>query len=204
MSNLIVGGLITLAGSAVVQVVVVPWVTTRRRHRERWEDSVIELLSVLEVELPIALRQLRRPAIGLQQVNQRLADTDTWDAHRPPLDALKSQYTAEAAEMNDRLNDLRAHAFRLTERVMLYNKSATFWPEFALKLFELEASLMSLDSDSASFDQQWNEAHDRRAELVKKIKVVSQGMRPPRPRPLRRVTRPLRRREPDRPELPHP
>lgn len=39
----VVGALIALAGSLVVQLVFVPQVETRRRHDERWEQAVLDL-----------------------------------------------------------------------------------------------------------------------------------------------------------------
>ena len=45
----------TLAGTVLVQLVVVPVVQARTRGRERWEKDVLSLAALLEEELPRAL-----------------------------------------------------------------------------------------------------------------------------------------------------
>ncbi|QGN47946.1 hypothetical protein GKC29_14540 [Micromonospora sp. WMMC415] len=52
--TVLVGGLVTLAVTCVVQILVVPWVQGRGRRRERWEKDVTELLVVFEEEVPAA------------------------------------------------------------------------------------------------------------------------------------------------------
>src|SRR5438128_1545755 len=41
--SVLLGGLITLAVTALVQILIIPWVQTRTRRRDRWEKDVIEL-----------------------------------------------------------------------------------------------------------------------------------------------------------------
>lgn len=53
---MVFGGFITLAGTAVVQVIVIPQVQARTRRRERWENDVMELAALVDEELPPAIR----------------------------------------------------------------------------------------------------------------------------------------------------
>lgn len=48
--NVLLGGVITLAATCLVQIFVIPWVQARSRRREKWEKDVAELLVVFEEE----------------------------------------------------------------------------------------------------------------------------------------------------------
>jgi hypothetical protein len=53
--SLLLGGLITLATTAVVQILIIPWVQRRSRLRERWEADVIKLTTLLKDKLPTSV-----------------------------------------------------------------------------------------------------------------------------------------------------
>lgn len=93
MSDLLLGGLITLAGSAVVQVVIVPWVTAQRRHRERWEDTIIELLSVVDLKYADAISRLRSSSSLVRAVRTRLAKFTTGGYDRRHRSASRTSTT---------------------------------------------------------------------------------------------------------------
>ena len=62
--SVLLGGLITLAVTALVQIVIIPWVQVRTRRRDRWEKDVIELDVLIRWELPSLLSRQRDAAIG--------------------------------------------------------------------------------------------------------------------------------------------
>ena len=202
MSNLILGGLITLAGSAVVQVVIVPWVTTRRRHRERWEETVIELSALIEVDIAAAAKHLTRSSKLVREVRTRLSRVTTGGFDRVGLERLEDQYNSEALATDERLTELRSQAFRLFEHAKLYHRSADYWEQLQAALLRLDLSLvladyrssvdMKVDSDEVT--QNWELVEKCRKALVVKLKEVSDPMRPPRVRPIRRFAKHATRR----------
>src|SRR3954470_1624710 len=60
--QVLLGGLVTLAVTAVVQILIIPWVQRRNRRRERWERDVIELETLLHHELRGAIDDAERAA----------------------------------------------------------------------------------------------------------------------------------------------
>jgi hypothetical protein len=47
MESRVLGGLIALAVTAVIQSLIIPWVQRRNRRRERWEEDVIEISALI-------------------------------------------------------------------------------------------------------------------------------------------------------------
>jgi hypothetical protein len=50
VQSLLIGGLITLIGTILVQILIIPSVQRRTRKRERWERDITELQTLMENE----------------------------------------------------------------------------------------------------------------------------------------------------------
>ncbi|MFC0100219.1 hypothetical protein ACFFKH_22185 [Micromonospora marina] len=83
--NLLLGGLITLVVTALVQIFVIPRVQRYNRRVERWEKEITELANLLEEDLPRALKTLSYAVISLD-VNRTLKKE--WTAEGPMLRSL--------------------------------------------------------------------------------------------------------------------
>src|SRR5690242_15085616 len=59
MANVLIGGMITLIVTALVQIFVIPWVQRRTRALERWEKDVVELMSLVNEQMNDALSKLQ-------------------------------------------------------------------------------------------------------------------------------------------------
>ncbi|WP_406036620.1 hypothetical protein OG799_19410 [Micromonospora sp. NBC_00898] len=55
IGEVVFGGAVTLAGTLVVQLFVIPAVQARTRGQERWERDILELAAVIEEEFPRSL-----------------------------------------------------------------------------------------------------------------------------------------------------
>jgi hypothetical protein len=78
----LLGGLITLAVTAFVQIAIIPWVQTRTRRRERWEKHVVELDALLRWELPEALSDAKTQG---EQMRWRSASHEYAAAEQLPV-----------------------------------------------------------------------------------------------------------------------
>ncbi len=94
MRNVLVGGLLTLAVTLLVQWFVVPRVEARKRREERWETDVRALGELLTVEMPAALTALQAAlwwrgeiqavrvwSMGERELYERRASNELRDAH---------------------------------------------------------------------------------------------------------------------------
>src|SRR3989442_408187 len=70
-ASVLLGGAVTLAVTSAVQILVVPRVQARTRRRERWEKNVIELVGMLEEELPRTLQNVWLAGHSLRLVKER-------------------------------------------------------------------------------------------------------------------------------------
>lgn len=194
VQSVLLGGLITLAVTAVVQIFVIPWVQRRTRGLERWEKDVIELVTVVNEEWPerdVALRnalRLRR-AMRVRAAEMR-ADGDKTADH------LARQANAGAQPAYTEAHDLTTRMAMLLRRCTLVNTQAPYWSNVFNRLFTLIRELRELNPErsdvlmsGADLDkhfQQMSEAHDRLSEALLKI---SMPVKPPPIYPARRALR---------------
>ncbi|MEU4237917.1 hypothetical protein [Actinoplanes sp. NPDC026619] len=119
--NLLLGGLITLAVTALVQIMIIPWVQQRNRRMERWEDDLNELTNILREEIPPAYF---KATVAVSQF-YTLRREDPSDQHE---DALAR---TSAAFDRDR-DELWRHVVRanlLKRRIRLVRRDSPYWPE---------------------------------------------------------------------------
>ena len=180
VGQLLLGGLITLAGTAIVQIFIIPWVQTRNRRRERWEGDVIELETLLHDELPDAIAAARTSAeryLGAKR-----------DAH--PAQAavvsfagqLKSAATDDAHELLEIIRSVRT----LEKRVRLVNRRAFLWATLQSDLRLLTEQLgraseawRGAEEDDAAHRHVWTVLQDCLDNAVQTLELVSIPMKPP-------------------------
>ena len=180
MRQLLLGGLITLAGTAIVQIFIIPWVQTRNRRRERWEGDVIELETLLHDELPDAIVAARTSAdryLGAKR-----------DAH--PAQAavvsfagqLKTAATDDAHELLEMVRSVKT----LEKRVRLVNRRAFLWGRLQgdLRLLTEQLARASeawrgAEDDDATHRHVWTVLQDCLDNAVRTLELVSVPMKPP-------------------------
>jgi hypothetical protein len=197
--NLILGGLITLAGTCIVQILVIPWVQGRNRRRERWENNVTEMVTLLEEELPRALEHLRSETYKLRLV--RVHEAEFAVSHPDKTKEFAEQFVApillSLREDSEKVSELRTRLRLLMERSMLVNRSAPLWRgvmrdvlTFDIQLWRADPLLESvLGLSDDAFTELWKEVNDRHEAAVATVKTISGPMRPPRTYPHRRLRR---------------
>ena len=63
--QILLGGLITLVVTVIVQIIVIPLVQRRTRRLERWEDALIELVDIHDVQMGAPLDRHSAAVISL-------------------------------------------------------------------------------------------------------------------------------------------
>lgn len=111
VAPVVIGALIALAGSYVLQVIVVPWVDAKKRRAQRWEDDVHAMGEFLTFDLPRAVAALHRElnSLALVQAKPESARSSLITALKDP----QTRASAAAAE----LSGLRIRLDWLADRV---------------------------------------------------------------------------------------
>ena len=199
MQNVLIGGLITLAVTAMVQILIIPWVQRRTRRLERWEDDVIELAALFEEQMPMLTVRFSRPLWDWQLYRLDAVDTsrpeDVREAAAQRLPSLKDEATRAYQECWDQ----SVRAIQLVDRVRLVSPSAAVWDDLARLVADLHLAIVGVyvdgrlekdgppvprgQLDAAQFSPVWNALDALKATLG----PVRTSMRPPRSHPARRA-----------------
>ncbi|HET8684093.1 MAG TPA: hypothetical protein VFM54_19805, partial [Micromonosporaceae bacterium] len=142
MRNVLVGGLITLIGTILVQILIIPSVQRRTRKRERWERDITELQTLMEADFPKHFRTLRRaivPFLALHAFPER---------HR--AEALKQlaykTAVADAVAAHDELRDTAIRAPWLARRAAVYKSGQdSYWSRLLTDIARLNVSVGALE-----------------------------------------------------------
>jgi len=111
VGQILLGGGITLAGTVLVQVYVIPHVQARTRGRERWEEDVDELVSSLDDKLPRTLDTYKWATYKLDQARSFLADDERFATYRRSAEA--DSHQADEA-VGERMAELHASIRRIS------------------------------------------------------------------------------------------
>jgi hypothetical protein len=188
--NLLLGGLITLAVTAVVQILIIPWVQRRNRRIERWEKDVIELVNLLEVGLPTALRSARHSATGPLSVAEVLRDLEPGNS----AERLRKEFGPAVKQAHVEylaLVDLTSHARLLERRVELVRRRAPYWRQLRTSVLRLSIFAIGLDPynlsldagyDFDAYDQGFTAFGERVKNVLELLRVVSDHTKPPQGR----------------------
>lgn len=182
--NVLLGGLVTLAVTCVVQIFVIPWVQHRGRRRERWEKNVTELLVLLEEQLPSTIRELSIAMSVFRAVRVMEAQ-----APRTGPGIRSSHYMQvykEAREASKAAEEAAARAHLLLERVALVRRQSMYWTHLRDALFEVGRNVWRAgafaDPGNVTDDEGSNRisaVKDSLRKLVAEFRTVSDPMKPP-------------------------
>lgn len=200
--EILLGGLITLAVTFVTQVFVVPRVQASSRLLQRWEEDVRGLRTLLEDELPEAIRELRRTGESLLFLLELRKTEDVnlerWEEmFREDKEAYRNAYST--------CRDLITRLSRLEGRLSLLNRKAEFWRQLFWHRAHLQLAMYSPEiyplyrQEKPSRDEaDWKAAltllEKRHRDLTTAARRLVETMRPPPTYPIRRVRKQLVRR----------
>lgn len=181
--SLLLGGLITLAVTAVVQILIIPWVQRRNRIRERWEKDVIELLTLLDEELG-------EPVSRVRYEIQRLSD-----ARPGPAEEVET-LRGDAIRAWEVLDALTTRMTNLTFRVIRVNRTAPDWSHLVGDTVEISRAAAQLnprpwgrgfDTDREAARAALSAINDHSSNAARLLQRVGVSMSPPRTYPMRRL-----------------
>jgi transcriptional regulator of heat shock response len=195
--ELIAGGLVTLTVTFLVQVFVIPHVQARIRNRERWESDVIDLHTLVEEEIP-------RSNAALHSAGYELRYLSEWkqrdDINKDRLNEALESATSTFRETRTLGNELMARLSRLEKRVQRIRRRDQFWRRLTLMRIALHVALWDVENDGLPGEKRmsheewidaWEKVRDRLNTLQKLIEIITNPIRPPRRRLLRRAHRRL-------------
>ena len=193
--SLLLGGLITLAVTAVVQILIIPWVQRRNRIRERWERDVIELLTLLDEELGEPVSRLRYEV-------QRLSDAQDRVPRRAGPDVDVETLRADAIRAWEALDALTTKMTNLTFRVIRVNRAAPDWSHLVGHTMGISRAVAQLnprpwgggvDRDRESTRAALSAINDHSSGAARLLQRIGVSMTPPRTYPMRRIAARIRR-----------
>lgn len=191
--SLLLGGLITLAVTAVVQILIIPWVQRRNRIRERWEKDVIELITLFDEELGEPLRRFRYEMLRLSDAQERTRRRP--GERRPDPDDETERLRDGASHAWDALDALTTRMTNLTFRVIRVNQAAPRWGVLMRHTMKISSACAQLnpspwglgfDSDRDALLASLAAMADGRMDAVRLLQRITDSMTPPRTYPARR------------------
>lgn len=112
--HVVLGALMALAGSAVVQLILVPLVETRRRHDERWEQDVLDLGHMLVFD-----RSASKLRYALKAIYEAVQSSDGAALSREQLAArLTSEQIGDLREASQAYGEYVMRLRWLADRVL--------------------------------------------------------------------------------------
>lgn len=193
--EVILGGVVTLAATFLIQVFVIPQVQARIRNRERWETDIIELLALVEEEIPRAHSLMRSGGYALRYMSEW---TRRDDVDRERLEEMIASTTSEFRRARELGDELIARLSRLERRIRRINSDAPHWRRLALARMSLTIALFDVERDALpgeklledqEWESAWRKVRDAREELTKSVRTVADPMKPPPDYPMRRMRR---------------
>jgi hypothetical protein len=192
--SLLLGGLITLAVTAVVQILIIPWVQRRNRIRERWEKDVIELLTLLDEELGEPVSRVRYEILRLSDA-QDPVQRGAADRRSDADDDVEAR-RADAIRAWEVLDKLTTRITNLTFRVIRVNHAAPDWRRLAGHTMGITTACARLNpgpwgsgSDSGRDARRaaLSAINDHATGAARLLQGIGESMTPPRTYPMRRA-----------------
>jgi hypothetical protein len=181
VGQLLLGGLITLAATAVVQIFLTPWAQSRDRRRERWERDVIELETLLQDELPNLIVATRTSAERYRRAIQ-LPATAPAAAFAATVDQMRTEASEDARDMVEMARTLNL----LEKRVRLVHRRAPLWADLHDAIRALTDQLAKgstaytlRGADDSALAQRWKSLEDSLQEAAQTLELVASPMKPP-------------------------
>jgi hypothetical protein len=192
LSLLVLGAVLTLISTFLVQSVVVPWTQARTRRRERWEKDVYELANLLEEQLPRLMSRLRATSMRVRLL-RLAADDPAMDPRK--VGELLRQAENDEQEVRDTADNESQQVVRLAERLKRWRPKAPLWFEIYwiagrlhIAIWEFGDSNADASVDEAEWDSRWQKQDRLRTELVNLVEPLAASMKPP-PRALMKRAR---------------
>jgi hypothetical protein len=160
----LLGAVLALAGSVVVQWLIVPKVDRARRKGDRWERDVLALGEILSVEVAGALSGLRRALAG----GTRLDDHQTGPEIQAASDHLAT-VSVRASWLITRIKDGRPPRIRVD-----YFTSAAQAFEAALIQYEYASVVGS--TDMRQIDDDHDRARGTGRELLRSVEAIARSL----------------------------
>jgi len=193
----ILGAILTLAGTLIVQILAVPPIQARTRQRERWEDDVIELRAILEESLPNAIERFRHN-LYVELNSKALLDIDNLNSQQLQLARQMQDKDREAArEAEETLRQLITRVELRLNRIDHHRPTAPYWNplrslerRLRLNYFDVTALRYEAALDISNYDDwsaRWKPLNDTGQQLHREIEKLSRSMKPPDPQRLKRV-----------------
>lgn len=179
----LIGGLVTLVVTFLVQVFVIPSVQARTRNRERWENDVIELRTLIHEELPQAHRELGF-AGGSVSIFEGYRGDSKYNADK--LEELIRDQRKRLNVAHERCFEMQTRLSRLEGRASLVNRRDPYWRKLTLARHRYDTLLYSVyqitNSDSISeskLNDTLDELRAAHSDLANISREITDTLKPP-------------------------
>lgn len=207
---LLAGAVFALAAQALLQLVIVPRVDTRKRREDRWERDVRELGELLTGEVARTARLVGEPAYMLWAAQRTIAaESGMSRDRRAALSQLLREHESKAREGRQAFDDATARARWLSARISALAPGSPALGHFerATLIYRHRVLNACIDGDGtgassedADYDEgtakhraAWKDERDARAELLESVEKLADGPPPRRSPPVGRVAPVARR-----------
>lgn len=178
----VIGGLVTLSTTFVVQVFVIPWVQGRTRRRERWENDVLELSALLEEELPRALNGYKVTSYPIYGMKQWLGNEQY---NQEKVQELWQSSTTELREAGKAVGERMARLKILDSRIRRLRPRAPYWGRLSLRRTQLQLAVCNVEdvvlpeNPEAHWDEEWKSLQTALKELCVTLDEIANPTKPP-------------------------
>jgi hypothetical protein len=190
LPGLFLGALLAFVAALIVQAFVIPWVGVRIRRRERWETTLIDLLSLLEEQLPRAVARFRSEADG-ERLYKKLTGDAAYDQQR--VSEALERATAARREAEDLFEQHVIRLRSLVARICRVHRRAPYWLQVQRAVLNVRvhraliapwATVGDDALDDEKWDARWESFAQDIARLTDLVQPLALTMKPP---PGRRV-----------------
>lgn len=188
LAPVLIGGGITLLGTFLVQVFVIPRVQAGTRRIERWEKDVVQLMAILDEELPRVLKGYKF-AGSLPLFMEGFRQNPHFDQDKLTEGMQKAK--REAQEANQAVGEQMSRLASLVGRIKLLRRDAPYWRRLDMRWTLLHMNLIIVQGaeDEAAWDREWERIDKARKGLVDLLHEVAIPMKPPSRRLVLRARR---------------
>lgn len=181
----VIGAIFGLLTAVVVQAFIVPARQAHIRQRERWEDAVAELSSLLEVALPRLMRQFK----STSEFEQRLKALDGDPTfNQDKLKEFSQSESRKRMDVGQAIDEEMARISKLTARVVGLRKKSRESMRIELDKLSLQSNFILVTSlsliekplDDKAWREAWGKFDKVHSRFTEEITALEQSMRPPK------------------------
>ena len=181
--DVLAGGLVTLVVTFLVQVFVIPRVQASTRNRERWENDVVELRTLVSEEIPQAEGELLSGAEEIIFLEAQVG-VDGFDQRK--LEALIHEDRDRLEAARERCFDLVHRLSRVEGRVSLVNRRDVYWRRLTLARIRYHHAFLDTVTNTTKkpiVEDELRECNSKlqtaRSALAEISKKITEPMKPP-------------------------